>query len=275
MSAELYNKVRRILFCTANNPKKTIETAFEYLEKTYKKKLTEKEYVGLLAELKFFELYKNKFQLTVAGDMGEHADFTGTMGEEHCRFDVTTNLNFKKYKDYKPYFTDGPRYKIALLDDKNFNIIDVLVLSFEQCFCGGYKIPFLLIGNENHNHCGEPLRTNDLIVMSCCNLCYELEEINRCTHHEIQSPQEYFDNISNDAFENNNKDLFHNKIVDEYSFNLYRYFQTGFTEKIMGIAGHNYNILKFDGDGSWYCEFYFRHQAVKDALPADIEYGLN
>ena len=123
MSASTYNEIRRIIFSTANNPKRGFALANEWLEKTYKNKLGSRGYAGLKAELYFYEKHRHEFKLTVAGDMGEHADFSGMYGTDATRFDVTTNLDFKKFHNYEPHMGDGLYYKIALLDKNNFEII--------------------------------------------------------------------------------------------------------------------------------------------------------
>jgi len=91
MSAENYNNIRRIIFSTANNPAKGFQLAHEWLDSTYKVKLGPKGYSGLKAELNFYQRHGQEFKLTVAGDMGEHADFSGMYGSSATRFDVTTN----------------------------------------------------------------------------------------------------------------------------------------------------------------------------------------
>lgn len=119
MSAEVYNRIRRIVFSTANNPKKGFGLAREYLE-GYQDDLGPRGYIGLMAELNFYQQYGKEFNLTVAGDMGEHADFAGIYGGCATRFDVTTNPDFKQLSNYEPFITDGIRYQIAILDKPIF-----------------------------------------------------------------------------------------------------------------------------------------------------------
>lgn len=78
MSAETYNRIRRILFSTVHNPQQGMAKAREYLER-YKKRLGPNGYVGLKAELEFYERHRGDFALTVAADVGEHADFSGVL----------------------------------------------------------------------------------------------------------------------------------------------------------------------------------------------------
>ncbi|MCU0289469.1 MAG: hypothetical protein MUF15_24120 [Acidobacteria bacterium] len=98
-SVENYNKIRRILFCTANNPDKGFYKAYDWMEKTYRNQLGLNGYVGLMAELKFYERYKRDYKLTVAGDMADHAD---SLVQRQCVRDYSFNqllpfsLLFKK-----------------------------------------------------------------------------------------------------------------------------------------------------------------------------------
>ena len=136
-----YNRVRRILFSTAQNRSKGFGLAYEWLEKSYRAKLGPRGHAGLLAELKFYERYRHEFKLTVAGDMGEHADFSGEYRGAASRFDVTTNVSFKKFETYEPFLSDGPEYKIVVVDPRSLDVSDVISLAFRRCACGGYRLP--------------------------------------------------------------------------------------------------------------------------------------
>jgi hypothetical protein len=198
VSASEYNKIRRILFCTVHDKSKGFSYAYEYLE-TYRKHLGTAGYCGLKAELNFYEKHKREFSLTVAGDMGEHADFGGCYDSHQTRFDVTTNLSYKNFKDYEPYMGQGHRYKIALLDKNNFEVIDVFDLAFPKCeSCGGHLIPCVVLLEQNYNHHGESRGTNDQLLIDVCTGCSEYSEKNRYTHGGLLSPQEFSDGIDVD-----------------------------------------------------------------------------
>lgn len=174
MSAETYNKIRRIIFCTANDRTKGFSVAYEWMEKTYRRQLDTQSYRGLMAELRFYERHRKDFYLTVAGDMGEHADFAGMFGSRPARFDVTTNINFKKFINYEPFMGTGPSYKIALLDQENFEVIDVLDLAFPRCnCCGGHLFPAIVLLDQNYNRHGESQWTNDQLLIDVCAGCEE------------------------------------------------------------------------------------------------------
>lgn len=263
MNAKIYNNIRRILFCTANDPMRGFPCAYEYLEKTYKNQLDIKGYSGICAELKFYEKYRKEFNLTVAGDMGEHADFAGTLGNQATRFDVTTNIKYKKFKDYEPYMGHGPSYKIALLDQENFEVIDVLDLAFPKCdFCGGYLIPTIILLNQNYNRHGESLWNNDQILMDICESCEQYSEKARYTHSGLLSLEEYHD--YNDDYESLD-------LIDSYVTSTYKYLRREYSDHLMAIGSHNYKITEPDGGGYWGLNLKFINSAVSNRMPTWIE----
>ena len=183
MDASEYNRIRGILFRTVHDQSKGFSCAYDYLEKSYRHKLGNRGYCGLKAELNFYQKHGQEFNLTVAGDMGEHADFAGSYGSLTARFDVTTNLSYKKFRDYEPYMGVGLRYKIALLDQNNFEVLDVFDLAFPKCdSCGGYLIPCIVLLGQNYNPHGESQWTNDQLLIDVCTGCNEYFEKQRYMH---------------------------------------------------------------------------------------------
>ena len=71
--AAIYNEKRRILFSQIHKDDNT-NTALQWLER-YKEVLGPKGHSGLLAEIRFYEVYRKDYALTVAGDMGDATDF--------------------------------------------------------------------------------------------------------------------------------------------------------------------------------------------------------
>lgn len=269
MNAETYNKIRRILFSTTNNPSRGFGVAYEWMEETYRKQLGARGYVGLMAELKFYERYRKEYKLTVAGDMGEHADFSGLYGSAATRFDITTNLSYKNFEDYEPFLCDGPIYRIALVDPLNFEVIDIVSLAFERCKCGGYMIPFILLMGQNYNDDGESKWTNDQLQMKICHKCASYKEVERYTHHFLYSPTEFVNNLSDDMLPEQQL-----RAIDEYSLDAYKYFRREFSDEIMGIAEHSYKTIGRRGEGFWTFNFHFANQVIANAIPEDVDCGL-
>ncbi|MCK5215665.1 MAG: hypothetical protein KAR05_09970 [Candidatus Omnitrophica bacterium] len=268
MGAELYNKIRRILFNTANDPQKGFSVAYEWLEQTYKSQLGPKGYAGILAELKFYEEYRKEFSLTVAGDMGEHADFSGLYGSEATRFDVTTNLSYKDFKEYEPFMGEGIKYKIAFFDADNFSLIDVLELGFEKCECGGYMIPFVLLLGENYNSKGWSQWTNDQLIMNICSNGCDFNELDRHVHHFLVSPSEHISDLEEimtlEEIENERM---------KYCLDNYKYFRREYRDDLMAVAEQGYKITGRKGEGFWTFGFHFVNKAVSDMMPEDVECG--
>ena len=131
--------------------------------------------------------------------MGEHADFAGVLDTKATRFDVTTNLDFKKFDDYEPYMGQGPIYKIALMDKKSFDVIDIIDLAFPTCSCcGGYLISTIVLLDQNYNRHGESLWNNDQLLIDICTDCQNYIEKQRYTHEWLYSINEYNDSALDD-----------------------------------------------------------------------------
>lgn len=266
MSASEYNKIRRILFCTVHDQSKGFSCAFTYLE-GYRQQLGQASYSGLKAELSFYQKHGRDFNLTVAGDMGEHADFAGSHGSQSVRFDVTTNLSFKSFHDYEPYMGCGPRYKIALLDHGNFEVIDVFDLAFPPCeSCGNHLIPCVVLLGQNFNQFGESQWSNDQLLIDVCVGCGKYYEKNRYTHHGLFSPQEHFD-----AFDTGVEFEEAKKSAEQHSLEAYKYFRRQHCDYLMAVAQHAYQVTEPKGGGYWAINFTFKNQAVSLDLPNEIE----
>lgn len=208
-SASIYNEKRRIIFSTFH--KHGAETAFQYLE-GYQRALGPAGYIGLRAELEFYVKYRKEFSLTVAGDMGEHADFAGVMGRAPVRFDVTTNKSYKKLREYEKFVCDGFDYKIAIFDQANWEIIDVLELSFPKCSgCGdSFIFSLALLHPMNYNRRGDPLWHNDQEIIDfcpCCGIQKSIPIFNTTvrTYTEIYNDASSFIDDSNDDGESVNE----------------------------------------------------------------------
>ena len=141
--AEVYNQSRRILFSLFH--KYGEKRALSYLS-TLKTMMDFPAFVGLENELYFYMREGKSLKLNVALDCGYSSDFAGCIDNQPCRFDVTTNLDFKKLKHYEPFQKAGMRYYIALMDSKSNKLIDVVGLNFLPCpKCGGRLFDMLIL----------------------------------------------------------------------------------------------------------------------------------
>jgi hypothetical protein len=266
--AERYNKIRRIIFSTANDPQKGFDTAWNWLS-NYQKNLDRPSYTGLCAELAFYQHHSHDFSLTVAGDMGEHADFAGIFEGRATRFDVTTNLSYKNFETYQPYMGRGPRYKVVVVKNTDFEVIDVLDLAFPRCHeCDGYLFPAVVMCRENHNRHGDPMMTYDQVLMDICSGCDLLREKSRTSHYDMPTAQEYLDEAwTNDADSASAS-------TEQHLLKVYKHFQKDYDQRLMILGSHQYVITDQDGGGYWGINFDFVNKAVEEDVPREpIECG--
>lgn len=253
MDAAEYNRIRRIVFSTANDSKKGFDTARQYLNE-YRNLLGQQGYTGLMAELAFYQRYGKEFSLTVAGDMGEHADFAGIYSGGATRFDITTNLNFKKLSDYEPFITDGIRYQIALIDRENFQLIEVINLAFDRCSCGGLLIPIVTIFEQSGP-------SDNGFVMHVCSVCKGVFELDHNMRKTQISLEQYVKNLG--GFSVNKSEASYNN----YSVAQYKYLRSQHPEdNLMGVA-FPYNL---EGLGPWAIELSFKNSVINSDLSGQL-----
>lgn len=267
-NAETYNKIRRIVFSTYHDPSRGPSVAKQWLEH-YAAQLGARGYKGLKAEVAFYEQHRRNLGLTVAGDMGEHADFSGIVDAQACRFDVATTLDFKRWSDYEPHMGHGPKYKIALLNHDNFELVNVLDLGFPRCRdCGeGHLIPCIALLNQNYNRHGESKWTNDQLLLDVCTSCETYQTRQRFTHYGILSPQELADSLSG----MNDEDGFAYRAAKTHSLDMYKHFRRQTDDMLMAVAQHSYVVTERDGGGHWAIQMTFVNKAVQSDLPQSIE----
>lgn len=254
MNAARYNQIRRILFSTVHKRELGMATAKRYLE-GYQRELGYNGYVGLKAELAFYEHHRRDYSLTVAADVGEHADFSGMLGNQQCRFDVTTTLMYKDWDQYEPFLGQGISYKIALLEHGTFELVDVLELAFERCECGGYLIPCVTLLGQNYSLKGEPTWTNDQLLMDVCAGCETYRLRNRYTHLALPSPSEVAEAVSAtvaEDFSDNEDSKTTDQAVQDHALAAYRFFRGTHERRLMSVAQHRYKVTDPKGGGYWY-----------------------
>lgn len=255
--AQYFNNTRRIIFSTFH--KHGENKAFEYLE-SYKKKLGPTGYAGLKAELHFYTKNRKEFKLSVAADVGDHTDFSGFLGTETYRFDVTTNADYKKLKDYEPLQKDiDAKYKIAIVKP-NGDLDELIDINFPFCpECQeGRLMDIGLLMGENYNSRGDSKWTNDQVLVGACSDCeYYIEQKRISTHFlfdyktEIQnaldSEQERLDYLASIGKEA----IFDaEKVVFNHSTNVLPYLHRQFDRTLIALGERHYNITNpMDGDG--------------------------
>ncbi|EJE8156915.1 hypothetical protein M5103_004682 [Vibrio alginolyticus] len=264
MSPQIYNEKRRIIFSTYHG--KGRDLAFQYLE-GYRNILGAAGYAGLRAEMEFYDKYRKEFNLTIAGDMGEHADFSGLYGRAPVRFDVTTNISCKELKTYEKFICDGFDYKIALYDQTNWEIIDVLELSFPKCNnCGdSFMFPLALLQPGNVNLRGEPLWHNDQKIIELCPCCGEMKDKAEIYNTTVRTSSEVWNDIPLDYSDDERGNLYLGELRSSVKYlsktttsNLVGLVEEGF------IQEHKYN----DGFNALY--FPYLNGVVNRHFPPNI-----
>ena len=118
--AEIFNKIKNMAFAIYH--KSGYAAACRYVDANYGK-LGHNGYIGLKAEIGFYERYKDSMFLTPSLDYGIKCDFSGVFDNLACRFDVTTNINYKHLKDFEPIQCKSTiPYKIAVVDYQISNV---------------------------------------------------------------------------------------------------------------------------------------------------------
>jgi hypothetical protein len=256
---EEFNRIRRIVFSTFHKGEQGQIDAFSYLE-GFRKKLDPRSYVGLKAELGFYQKYRKEFSLSVSADVGDHTDFSGLMAKEAFRFDVTTNADYKKLKDYEPLQKDiEAKYKIAVVNHSG-DIDELIDINFPFCpECEeGRLIDTVVLLPENYNDKGESKGTNDQTLIGVCNNCQYFEEQHRISTHFLFD----FNTEINNALESERDEMEYlqslgqnpvfdvGKIIQSHSNNVLPYLHKQFDKSIMALCDKSYTITDpRDGDG--------------------------
>lgn len=248
--AHIYNEKRRIILSgMMNDPAK----ARKWLD-GYRSVLGGKGYTGLKAEVDFFERYRDAYRLTPALDIGDVTDFVGEIDGRMQRIDVTTNIDFKKLDNYEPFQAGGHRYRIAVWDGSDFELVDI---NFPFCDeCGdGRVLPTGLLGSENHNRHGESRWSNDQSLVMICGACGHYEIADTLTTHFLYDFDQYYE-MANEARDearaSGEDDVDVEQEVQEHASAALRYLRRNFGRYLVGVGGERYEITSpANADGHW------------------------
>lgn len=234
--AHEYNRIRRIVFSHLHRDTVSgASTVREWID-GYKCSghLDDNGRKGLLAEVAFYEQYGRDLRLTVAADVGDHADFVGYYNGSMVRIDVTTNLSVKNIEEYAPFINQGNMYKIALMGNSGCEIIDAKLLSLRRCpSCGGYLVPFILMGSERYTRTGMATGEYRQKQGYCCPLCHYLEGNSNIFTHSMMAPvNELESELSCLGWENDEVE----REVNSYTNYLFKSFRVLSDPKNLAIA---------------------------------------
>ena len=252
-----YNRIRRIILVQAN---KDVATAREWLG-TYRRALGAKGHAGLSAELEFFSQHRRDYGLIPALDSGDATDFAGQIDGRMFRIDVTTNIAFKRLETYEPFQTNGDLYKIAILSNGQFEMLDINFPFCEVCSTGRIFNIGLLHG-PNHK-AGEFVGTNDQSLAQVCGTCGDYSIGSQTTSHGLKDldafQQECWEGLGLDddfiddvvrAERRKNLDI----LVADYATSSMRYLKRQFETPLVGIGSPGYKITGRKGEGHYAVE---------------------
>lgn len=264
--AQIYNEKRRILFSTYH---KDPDLARNYLE-GYKPDLGATGYSGLKAELDFYEQMGIEFGLAVALDAGDSTDFTGQVGDTMFRFDVTTNESFKSLSTYEPFQVKGCKYKIAIVDKVNGELIDLVDINFPFCgSCGGDQRLFdvAVMLPENRMGDGGSTMEFDQVHIRFCSVCDRYDQGSRITTSGLMDVE-----TAHAAYLETQGSLIEPRSWgDGYSINALRYLRKAFNENLVALAGNRYTITDpSSGEGYWETCLTYVRPLVHDILPTEF-----
>lgn len=266
--AELYNKTKAIVFSILNRD--GVLPAYMMLE-NYRSKLPLPSWYGLKAELDFYTKYKDKYTLDPTFDYGIKCDFSGNIdGENNCRIDITTNLDYKKLEEYDAIQRkDNRKYKIVVMDKNSGEVADIFDLNFPIDSSGNGRIFEIALFMPSSS--GEDGMKYDfyqeIIQVGSSDPEYDSILKNICTDWYIPDFEYLLSNLPEDAIVKHeilNHAISSAKVLDKST-----------TSNIVACGQRYYDIFDpHTGDGEWITKIYWKHPVIEnyldDAIQADL-----
>lgn len=254
--AEEYNRARHHAFSTIHKT----HNLDDVLKCVNKYELSSTSKSGLLAELKFYERYRETYELIVAADCGDKTDFIGSINNTTARIDVTTNLKYKNKEDYHNLIVYSKMpYYLALVDKDSGALIklDPLALPTSASLkeqSGADEISrivdlVVLYGPEYKDGCSKNNPYQEIISLDI--ETYEIVGRNIITDWYIP---DYATLISNIPEEIGDEEC--DRIIDEHGESTARFLSREYGYKILGCLSYEYRTYGPDGDGEY--GFYLR-----------------
>lgn len=271
---EIYTRTRRIIFAQML---KDPGEAKRWLE-GYRQTLGPTGYVGLRTEVAFFEQHRSDFDLVLAADVGDATDFVGVIDGAMHRIDVTTNAAFKRLKSYEPLQLQGARYKIAVFDQGEFDLIDIN-FPFRPVCKTGRILPTGMLLEENMDAHGNSQWSNDQLLVKICSTCGEIEVADRITTPFLYDFAHLYSELN--AAKNETKGL-HETSIDirgettAYARRASRYLSDAFGTRLVAVGGKNYEITDpRNAEGFWAYKFEDQIPLVDEHLQEMYHWDIN
>lgn len=268
--ANTYRNNRAKYFSIAQ--KHDFKTAYYILEKDREKfEFNPQEYTGLLSELIFLEIHLDEMDLSPTLDYGDHCDFRGMYQETQARFDVTSNLNFKKLEDFEPFQKKGKPYYIVLIDISNKKVDRIIDINIPFCeLCGGRLINTVIIGNIEHTRQGTPTQTERIIQVCSNDLTHNID-LNSFEYFVPSMGDEttyLYDLYGHENPSELKKQL--NSLPHKHGVDNSLFFSKLINDKIHACAHDVYTMTNKDGDGYWETKLFWTTDLVEKIYPAEF-----
>jgi len=279
---DIFGKCRHHLFSNYNKFG-DLDNSINYVLKGGLYPLLDKpSLVGLEAELKVFDMYKDDWNLTPALDSGDHTDFTGVINKEQVRLDVTTNPEYKKLQDYEKFQKEGKRYLIVNLNIKNEEV-ELIDINFPFCECGGRLMKMIVLSEINVSTFYTGSITQSLITV-CSNNPQEHYTIEENYNSVVPSSNDIGGNVRDlFAIELENSINEKSRIEAQKMYELEtekqirlnfndvaNLFKTKCNYPISVISEENYHVLDRDGSGLHDTLVVWSSDIVKKLFPTDV-----
>lgn len=281
IGAKVYNDSRRAVFSIYH--KRGFDEALRYLENVVKRQLIRPAYVGLKEELYFYNSNFDAFKLTVSADVGDHSDFSGVYRGKASRFDVTTNIDYKKLDDYSP-FQKGVDYQIVLMNKEKNQVEDIFDINFPTCEdCGNRLFEVLLVSPHISIGTGDLIfGQSDATVIELCQYdpLYHSKNIVSDTFSGLIDYPTRFENLPDEdefrevgygnyrTYDEMIKGEYTNRVLDDV-----KYFRKAFGRNIVAAGSPEHFMIDKHND-SWETKLYWVNPIVSDYLENTIAENL-
>lgn len=275
--AEIFNKIKNIAFALYH--KDGFLAALKFIDGEYSS-LGPRGYVGLKAELCFYDRNKDTLALTPSLDYGIKCDFSGAFDGRICRFDVTTNLNCKHLKDYESIQskTSIP-YKIAVVNYKTGVIEDVFDINFPIDESGQGRLFDVLIFNHGDSNSQGEYRHNPYQEIFQVNSYTPMEDvklIDTLTDWYIPDIHTYKADLLGNA-DDEDDSYWADKIekdVNQYIIENAKFLSKESGRNIVACGQRCFRYIGKDGDGEYYTKIYWQHPVIEGYLPNELDIVL-
>lgn len=267
--ADYYRRLKSKFLATAR--KHGYNKAYYWLEAERDKgDIGPQVYHGLLGELIFNQEKQGEFKLLPTLDCGDHVDFTGKYNNEDARFDVTTNIDYKKLEDYEPFQKQGAQYYIALIDTNRRRVDRIVNINFPFCpHCNGRLVNVAHIGNTEFTNGGSPTQTQRVIKV-CSNDITHNVEMGQFDYllPSIADEQEYIADLYQEDEQRIREEF--KQIPIRHGVNNSLLFSKEIMEKVHAV-GHDVTTTLPDGDVDVETRLYWKSDLIDQLLPDDFE----